>query len=325
MARLLLCLMAVLMAACESARPCISPEQLRIWMSDNGKVKVLSTIAMLEDVVKEIGGDRIDTISLISGQLDPHSYQLVKGDDEKFQYAQVIFFSGLGLEHGASLQHHLENNPKAIGVGDLIREKNPSRILEFNGQLDPHIWMDISLWAEGVDPIVAKLSEVDPAHASEYRSRGDMVRQKLLEKHQQLRQMLQAIPSAKRYLVTSHDAFNYFALAYLAEKSEQRDDQWTKRFQAPEGLAPDSQLSTTDIQKIIDHLALYHIEVLFPESNVSRDSIRKIVDAGKEKGLNLVIAKEALFGDAMGCPGTPGDSYLKMLEHNAQVIVQYLK
>ena len=74
--------------------------------------------------------------------------------------------------------------------------------------------------------------------------------------------------------MTSHDAFNYFARAYLADPEEV---EWQKRFEAPEGLAPDGQLSVADIQRIIDHICMYRIAVLFPESNVSRDSLRKII------------------------------------------------
>ncbi len=76
----------------------------------------------------------------------------------------------------------------------------------------------------------------------------------------------------------------------------------------PLKLSADSQLSTTHIQEIIDHLMQYDIHVLFPESNVSKDSIKKIVDAGTEKGLKLQIAQEPLYGDAMGQPGSDGDT-----------------
>src|SRR5262245_55176684 len=77
------------------------------WNAKNGKVKVLGTTAMITDLVKQIGGDRIDVITLIQGELDPHSYQLVKGDDEKLKTADLIIYSGLNLEHGPSLKAYL--------------------------------------------------------------------------------------------------------------------------------------------------------------------------------------------------------------------------
>ena len=65
-------------------------------MEPNGKLKVLSTTAMLHDLVKQIGGDEIDSTVLICGDLDPHTYQLVKGDGEKLSFADLVFYNGLG-------------------------------------------------------------------------------------------------------------------------------------------------------------------------------------------------------------------------------------
>lgn len=299
-------------------------QALRQWMTPNGKLKVLSTTAMINDLVKDIGGENVDSLTLIIGELDPHSYQLVKGDDEKLVFADLIFFNGLGLEHGPSLQSFLTNHPKAIALGDKIQSSDPSLIISYRGQLDPHIWMDISLWAKSVTYIVDTLSQKDPAHAEIYQINGQKLVQKMMEEHTNIRDELQSIPSMKRYLVTSHDAFNYFTRAYLAEKGENRS-MWQERFAAPEGLAPDSQLSTTDIQEIITHLKNFHIRVIFPESNISRDSIRKIVQAAKEKGVDVKIATTPLYADAMGKEGSDGDTYLKMIKHNAKTIASYLE
>lgn len=292
-------------------------------MEPNGKVKALATIAMIDDLVRQIGGDRVDSAVLIKGELDPHSYQLVKGDDEKLAFADVIFYNGLGLEHGPSLQGYLQHQPKAVALGDEIQKAAPALIIQYKGQTDPHIWMDVSLWAKTIPLIVQSLSQKDPQHAEFYRANGEKVTQALLAAHQRIKDELQAISPEKRYLVTSHDAFNYFARAYLADEAE-AEQVWRARAVAPEGLAPESQLSAADIQAIIDHLARYHINVLFPESNVSRDSIRKIVQAGTEKGLNVSIADKFLYADAMGRPGSDGDTYLKMIQHNANAVAAFL-
>lgn len=302
----------------------MSSDNSRDWNAKNGKLKVLSTTAMVTDLVKQIGGDRIDVITLIQGELDPHSYQLVKGDDEKLKVADIIFYNGLNLEHGPSLKAYLEKSDKAVGLGNAILKDNPSVILHFKGQLDPHIWMDISLWARTIPYITQSLSAHDPEHASEYQERAEKLKNEMMEIHAKIRKDLMSIPESRRYLVTSHDAFNYFTRAYFAEDDEDTQEKWQKRFAAPEGLAPESQLSTTDIQAIIDHLKKYHIHILFPESNVSQDSIRKILNAGKEHGLELEIGMPFLYGDAMGPPGSTGDTYLKMIQHNAKMIKLHL-
>lgn len=295
------------------------------FRSQNGRIKSLSTIAMIGDIVKKVGGDYVDSITLIRGDLDPHSYQLVKGDDEKLAYADIIFYNGLGLEHGPSLQQYLQKSKKAIGLGNKILEKDPSLIVHVQGQWDPHIWMDVSLWVKIIPYIVEVLSTQDPSHEEIFQTNGDQLIQEMSELHKNIQLELQSIPAQKRYLVTSHDAFNYFAKAYLATEHERQEGTWSKRFAAPEGLAPESQLSTIHIKQIIDYLAMHKIHVLFPESNVSKDSIQKIVSAGKEIGLDITMAPCCLYADAMGEPGSDGDTYQKMMKHNADWIIKFLK
>jgi manganese/zinc/iron transport system substrate-binding protein len=280
------------------------------------KKKVLSTIGQIGDLVAEIGGDRIQSEVLVKGELNPHSYELVKGDDEKFLEAQAIFYNGLGLEHGASVHAMIAAHPNKLAVGEEIRWKRPDMILRRDGVVDPHIWMDVALWSEGVEPIAEKLCEVDPAGADIYRARARALKEKMEQTHQAIYRTLQAIPAQKRYLVTSHDAFHYFTRSYLADPGEV---DWQKRFAAPEGLAPDGQLNPVDLQKIVRHLAEHQIEVLFPESNVSRDSIRKIAAAGKQMGIKIQICEEPLYGDALR------GSYLEAMEHNARTIAHRLR
>ena len=322
--RFFLIFLLMLGVSCSSDPHPSSQNSFKAWMEPNGKLKILSTIAMIDDLVKEIGGDSVDRLTLVKGDLDPHSYTIVKGDDEKFSRADLIFFNGLGLEHGPSLHYQLTNSSKAISLGGKIQETAPERIIHLHGHSDPHIWMDISLWAESIPFIVEALSRQQPENAPMFRENGEKLKAKMGEAHLQVNQLLQSIPEHKRYLVTSHDAFNYFTRAYLADKNETEMAQWQKRFAAPEGLAPDSQISSADIQFIIDHLSKYRITVIFPESNVNQDSIKKIVDAGREKGLSVTIADGCLYGDAMGKAASNADTYLKMIVHNAQTIAHYL-
>lgn len=299
-------------------------QEFKEWMQPNGKLKVLSTIAMIHDLVQQIGGEHIDQITLIKGELDPHSYQLVKGDDEKLAFSDIIFFNGLGLEHGPSLQNYLLHNPKAIPLGNKVMDEDRSQIIYYKEQVDPHIWMDVSIWTKTISYIVEALASKDPAHAEVYRTNGSKLYDELMEVHYSIKNLLGEIPDSKRFLVTSHDAFNYFTRAYLAADGEP-EISWRERFVAPEGLAPESQISATDIQNIICHLKKYHIFMIFPESNVNRDSIRKIINAAKEKKLDVKMANTSLYADAMGGPGSSGDNYQKMMLHNAQAIAAGLR
>lgn len=324
MINVLFSLLLLLFFGCSCKDPSARSTAFNEWMKPNGKLKVLSTIAMIGDLVKQVGGDKVDSLTLIVGELDPHSYQLVKGDDEKLAFADLIFYNGLGLEHGPSLQSFLSRESKATALGDKIYAADSSSILKYRGVLDPHIWMDVSLWAKAVPYIVQTLSQKDPVNAELYRANGDKLVADMLLVHGAVRSQLQQIPDSKRYLVTSHDAFNYFTRAYLAKDGESQE-LWQERFAAPEGLAPESQLSTSDIQEIIKHLQKYQIRVLFPESNVSKDSIRKIVQAVNEKGMDVKISVAYLYADAMGRTGSDGDTYLKMIQHNASILASYLQ
>ncbi len=309
--RQICCLITLLLCSC------LSSTKDREWWHENGKVKVLSTIEMIDNIVQEVGGDYVDTLSLVHGELDPHSYELVKGDDEKFLHANIIFYNGLGLEHSASMRENLERNPKAVAVGDPILKEDPSLILKIDNQYDPHIWMDITLWMRTIRTIVNALCDVDPAHAREYTIAGERLFSKMESADRIVYQTMQSIPSDRRYLVTSHDAFHYFTRRYLAQPNELN---WRSRCAAPEGLAPDAQLSIADVYKILTHVEKYGVFVLFPESNLSRDSLKKIMRASKERGVPISLAEEPLFGDAMGNAG----SYLEMISHNVGVISREL-
>lgn len=319
-----LLLVILLMAGCASEHHQKRQAHFQKWIEANGKVKILSTIAMINDLVMRIGGDHVDTMTLIQGELDPHSYQLVKGDDEKLTFAHIIFYNGLGLEHGPSLHRYLSDSSKTYSLGDLLNNQHPELILNNRGQKDPHIWMDISLWAKTIPFIVEALSQQDPTHAAAYQFNARQLKSEMERMHQQVKDKMHEVSADKRYLVTSHDAFYYFARAYLAEEGEAHGEIWRKRFASPEGLAPESQLSVSDIKAVINFIKQNQITVLFPESNVSKDSIRKIVRACQEEGRNIEIADCHLYGDALGEPGSQGDTYLKMIFYNASTLVDYM-
>jgi manganese/zinc/iron transport system substrate-binding protein len=313
----ILCILALVSSSCGSRG---APTALEEWAREKGKIRVLSTTAMIEDLVEKVGGERVSSLALIVGEIDPHSYELVKGDNEKFSLAQVVFYNGLGLEHGASLHCQLKEHGAAFSLGDLLLKKHPEQILYTERQVDPHIWMDISLWREVVDSIVEALASVDPEGASFYTSNAEQLKQTMKKEHERIYQELQSVPQEKRYIVTSHDAFNYFTRAYLATPEEVKNRSWQKRFDAPEGLAPEGQLSVSHIQEVITHLMRYDIHRVFPESNVSQDSLKKVVDACKQKGFRVTIAKEVLYGDSMGPCGSGASTYLGMIHHDASVL-----
>lgn len=285
---------------------------------NNNKCKILATTGMIADLVQEMGGEYVEVMVLIPPALDPHSYELVKGDDEKFAQAELLFYNGLGLEHGISLRRHIKRyGERAICVTNPLLAREPSPLLQVDGLFDPHVWMDISLWSTTLTPICEALSHKIPHHASYFLQKKEEMEKAMKVADQQAYKKLQAIDSHKRFLVTSHDAFHYFTRRYLREGEE---SDWEKRCKAPEGLAPEAELCSVDLLMVLSYIQEHNVHVLFTESNLNAQGVRKLLDAGRKRGLQLSLAKESLYADSMG----KAHSYLEMLQHNVDVITEEL-
>jgi manganese/zinc/iron transport system substrate-binding protein len=180
--------------------------------------------------------------------------------------------------------------------------------------------MDIHLFSHAIEPLVEKMSLYDPEHAEIFFENGQALKKKMADTDQKIYQQMQNIPSESRYLITSHDAFFYFARRYLAESSECKNQRWKERFAAPEGLAPDGQISPLDIQVIIDYALTHDVKALFPESNLNQDALRKIIEVLNQRGAHVVLSKEPLYGDTLGESGSGAETYLQMMEYNANQI-----
>ncbi len=291
------------------------------WSKETNKLKVLSTTPMIDYMVGQIGGDNTINGALITGNLDPHSYELVKGDNDKIGHADVIFYNGLGLEHGASLKTCLQKHAKAVSIAAEIEKKWPNEFIYLEGIPDPHIWMDVGLFAKAIDPIVSQLSDLDPEHQEAFRTNGQKLLEKMLAVDLGIKKLLKKIPSHNRYLITTHDAFFYFSRAYLSAT----ENDYFERVSSPEGLAPDGQMSFSDILGIVDFALKYNISVLFSESNVSQDALKKVVSSIKKKQKRVKISPDELYGDAVGAKGSGAENYLEMMVHNARVIAKNLR
>jgi manganese/zinc/iron transport system substrate-binding protein len=290
---------------------------------DSNQLRILCTTAQVGDLVASVAGDDAKVLILIHGDLDPHSYQLVKGDDEKLASADIVFASGLELEHGPSLQQFLMSNSKVVRLGNAIQNQPGVSLIRVDGQLDPHIWLDVSLWKRTIQPIQKALVEKSPERAAEFQLRAQQLEQRLGQLDAEILAGLQAIPKERRYLVTSHDAFQYFTRRYLAEPAERATDAWKNRLCAPEGLAPEGQLSLADIQRVLSFCQVHHVRTLFPESNVSTSPLKKVIDSGRHLGLPLRLAKQPLFGDTMSDEGTcnRANAYEAMMRSNLQTML----
>jgi manganese/zinc/iron transport system substrate-binding protein len=313
---------AALLFGCSTSNS--SSMELDGWMQANGKKKVVSTTAIVHDLVSRVAGDEVDCIPLIIGELDPHSYELVKGDGEKLEFADLIFASGLGLEHGATLHHYLVSSKRVISLGDRIVAIAPNALIEIDGQADPHIWMDVSLWVRAIGVVVEALAMADPDHAQLFMERGLELSRELLDLHEEVLAIMAEVEPSRRYLVTTHDAFNYFARRYMSVPDELETETWKVRCDSPQGIAPDDQIGVLDIRSIVNHLLAYQITVLIPETNQNLDGLRKIALVAREMGHEVRIVETPIYGDVLGSRGTDAESYAGMIRHNARAIADAL-
>ena len=319
---ILFILMVVITISCTDPVHINRMQTINDWMKNNNKVKVLCTTEMIGDIVKAVGGNHINLITLISGNLGPHNYEIVKGDDEKIRNADIVFFNGLGLESTPSLNHLLKSQKKSISIGKWIMKNYPHDVYIIKGQVDPHIWLDISIWQKIITPIVDALIEVDPEHSNEFKANGKKTLNHMEKTHYEIKMYLQEIPEEKRYIITSHNSLNYFTRAYLSTNEELKNGNWKNRYNSPEGLMPNVHMNLVDIQRIIDFITKYNIKTLFAEANVSTDSLKKIIDAAKKKKIYVHLSEEPLYCDTLG--ESTENNYIKMMQHNAYVIEKYL-
>lgn len=276
------------------------------------KIRVVTTVGMVSDVVRNVGGDRVEVRALMGPGIDPHQYKASEGDVLRLGTADIVFYSGLHLE--AKVGDVLER------MGDRIRTKavtdNIDRALllkpdEFEGQYDPHVWFDVSLWAHTVDAVRDALIELDPGSADYYRANADRYRAELEELHEYVLQQAARIPEDQRVLVTAHDAFNYFGRAYGFE------------VRGLQGISTAAEAGTSDVRSLADFLAQRQIRAIFVESSVPVRNVEAVQAAVRSRGWDIAIGGE-LFSDAMGSEGTPEGTYIGMVRHNIDTVTRAL-
>ena len=281
-------------------------------VSTGEKFRVVTTIGMITDIVKNVGGDGIEVIGLMGPGVDPHLYKGSAGDVQKLSAANLIFYNGLHLESKmADVLAKMSGDTKTVAVTDVIDRSLLLKPPEFEGQYDPHLWFDVKLWMKAVVKVRDVLSEFDSDNTLMYWSNADRYLAKLAELHAYVKSQAERVPPQQRVLVTAHDAFNYFGKAYGFE------------VRGLQGISTATEAGIADVQKLATFIAERRIPAIFVESSVSSRSLEAVQAAVNSKGFNVKIGGE-LFSDAMGNKGTPEGTYIGMVRHNIDTIVKAL-
>ncbi len=279
--------------------------------AEAGALKVTATTSMIGDLVRNVGGEHVIVTTLMGPGVDPHLYKPSEGDLNKLAHADIIFYNGLHLEGrmGDILVKMAASRP-TVPVSESI----PEELLLEDGQgnVDPHIWFDVTLWMKAAEVVRDKLAEVDPAHAADFRQNAEAYLAELEALHRYVQEQTGSIPREQRVLVTAHDAFAYFGRAYEIE------------VMGLQGISTDAEVGLKDVQELVDVLVSRKIKAVFVESSVSKRSIEAVVEGARARGHEVTIGGE-LFSDAMGAEGTPEGTYLGMVRHNVDTIVKALR
>lgn len=283
-------------------------------------VSVVCTTGQVADMLENIGGRHVRVESLMGSGVDPHLYKAVPGDVRRLNSADVVFYSGLHLEGRlADLLEKLARRKPVYAVTEgleQVHKKGGKRLREVpgsEGNYDPHVWFDVSLWGECVDYAAEKLIALDPDRAEDYRRNADAYMARLAELHQSCREQLAGIPKGQRVMVTAHDAFGYFGDAYEVE------------VHGLQGISTADEADLSSANKLVELLADRKIKSVFVESSVPQRNIRSLVEACAARGHTVRVCDQALYSDAMGPEGTPQGTYTGTVRHNVKTIVEALK
>ncbi len=275
--------------------------------------RIVATVGMIADIVSQVAGNRATVTGIIGSGVDPHLYKPTRSDIATLSQADVVFYNGLLLEGKMTdaLIRVATSGRKVFPVTELLEPAELLEPSEFQGQYDPHVWMDPTAWAKAVIVVRDKLSEFDPAGKDVYAANAEPYLKKLAALHEYAQQAVASIPKESRVLVTAHDAFNYFGRRYGFEVI------------GIQGMSTESEAGVQDIERIVHVLVKRKIGAVFIESTVSPRNVQALIEGAQAQGHQVRIGGE-LFSDAMGKPGSYEGTYIGMIDHNVTRIAAAL-
>ena len=276
------------------------------------KIKIVATTDFIVDWVENVGGDRVDVVSLLPVGSDPHAFAPGARDVTRIADADMVLSVGLNLE--ASWLTELVANASAdparvVALGELVDPIESSQGREGEeGPLDPHFWFDPLRAKLAVSKVASLLSELDSDASEFYVGNAATYSASLDELHGWIEEQVGVIPSRRRLLVTSHDSFQYFAERYGFEVVGT----------VISGITTEVEPSAEDLAGLADLVEERGVPAIFGETNVSD----RLADAvSKETGAELV----RLYSGSLGPAGSGAGTYVGMVRTNVERIVEALR
>jgi zinc/manganese transport system substrate-binding protein len=268
--------------------------------SDNASrdgVTVVATTTEVADLVRQVGGSRVNVERMLRPGGDPHDYEPRPSDVAAVADATVVFRSGGEVDEW--LNEVIDN---AGGDAEVVSLIDSVKRLDD----DPHWWQDATNGVRAVEAMRAELTEADPAGRATFARNAERTIGTLERLDRQITACVDRVPPAKRKIVTTHDALGYFAQRYGVEVVGA----------VIPSLSTQAQASAGDVQELVEQIRREGVEAIFPESSVNPDIERAIA---RESGASL---GDSLYADSLGPKGSPGETYTGALAADAAALVR---
>ncbi|SRR5438445_4993054 len=265
------------------------------------RLNVVASFSIPGDFVRNVGGDRVNVTTLVGPNADVHVYTPAPADAKTIADAKLVIVNGLGLE--GWLPRLVQS---ASGKAAIIAASNGIAPLKLGTDADPHAWQSVSNAKIYVANIRDALAAADPADAAVFRANAERYLAELDALEAEVRTAVAKIPPERRKVISTHDAFGYFAEAYGIA------------FIAPLGVSTETEPSARDIAQIIDQIKKTKIPAVFLENMSDGRLIGRIAaETGAKVGGTLI--SDALTDEKGDSP-----TYIAMVRHNIRALTNAL-
>ncbi|MDN4983371.1 metal ABC transporter substrate-binding protein [Bradyrhizobium arachidis] len=285
MRRILLCLLLVI------ASPLHAAERLN----------VVASFSILGDFVRNVGGDRVNVTTLVGPDSDVHVYTPAPSDAKRIARAKLVVVNGLGLE--GWLPRLVQSSGSKAQVVTASAGIAP---LKLGSAADPHAWQSIPNAKIYVTDIANALAATDPDDADFFRTQAKTYQERLEALDREVRDAVAKIPPERRKVISTHDAFGYFAAEYGIQ------------FIAPLGVSTETEPSARDIAAIIGQIKAQRIPAVFLE-NISDDRLIRQIAAETGAKVGGTLISDGLTGEK-----GPAPTYIDMVRHNIKALTSAL-
>ncbi|MDO8980785.1 MAG: metal ABC transporter substrate-binding protein [Afipia sp.] len=294
---------SIIIAALAVAVAPVSAQQ-----ATSGPLNVVATFSILGDFAKNVGGDRVSVTTLVGPNSDTHVYTPTPSDAKKIADAKLVIVNGLGLEGWLPrlVKSSGSRATTVVATKGIATRKIEGGHDHGPGNADPHAWQSVANTKTYVANIRDALTIADPAGADAYKTNAAAYLAKLDALDREIREAVVKIPPGRRSVISTHDAFGYFAAAYGI------------KFIAPQGVSTESEPSARDVAAIITQIRKQKIPAVFLE-NVSDPRLMRRIAA--ETGANI---GGTLYSDSLTDEKGPAPTYIDMVRHNIRALTSAL-